>query len=325
MKKLPLNSFKFWFKTILILCIIFLIFQFIKQGKVEIPELISRLKNANKNYLLMGILLTFLFVFFQGEMYYWSFRAVREKVSRWAAIVLYLKRNFVSVFLPVGSISSLATFSEAIENQGITPLKMRIASAIYLVVGIVSLWIIAIPILFFTAESQKIDTIAYISLWVLTCLLIALFFIIFNLKKRRKIYELFAKYFPNKLKELNDFLEINIDLKALFFANLASIILEIIGILMLIVSIYAIGLKTQWLVPCLAYTVATLILYVAPVARGVGAIELSLIFIFTQNGIDPNSAFTITLIARFFGFWLPLLLGALSFLSLKKNASTPSV
>jgi phosphatidylglycerol lysyltransferase len=311
------NTFNFWFKCALILCISILIYQFIKQGSIEIPQLINRLKNADKYWLSMGVLLSLLFIFLQGEMYFWSFRSVREKIPRWLAIQLYLKRNFVSVFLPVGSISSLATFSQSIENQGITKLKMSIASGIYLVAGIVTLWIIAIPILFFTAQSQHIDTIAYVSLFVLTVLLIALIVFIINLKKRGKSYQLFTKYLPKYVEQLNNFLALSIDFMALIAANLASLAIEIVGILMLFVTIYAIGLDIHWLVPCLAYTIATLILYVAPVARGVGAIELSLIYILTQNGIDNNSALTITLLSRFFGFWLPLLFGAAGFIPLK--------
>ena len=316
----PKNRFLtvgFWFKTVLVLCIIALIYQFVKQGSIEIPQLINRLKTANKNWLLSGILLSFLFVFLQGEMYYWSFRSVHEKIPRWLAIKLYLKRNFASVFLPVGSISSLATFSQSVENEGITKLKMNIASLIYLLSGVVTLWAIALPVLFFTAKSQHIDTVAYVSLLVLTVMLIALIVFVSNLKKRGKSYQLFAKYLPIHVEQLDIFLETSIDSKALIGANLASLGLEIVGILMLFISIYAIGLDIDWLIPCLAYTVATLILYVAPVARGVGAIELSLIYILTQNGIDANSALTVTLLSRFFGFWLPLLLGAASFINLK--------
>jgi phosphatidylglycerol lysyltransferase len=309
------KTFGFWFKTILILCIIGLIIKFVQQGSLEIPQLIKQLKNAHKYWLFIGVLLTVLFIFLQGEMYYWSFRTVREKVSRWSVIQLYLKRNFVSVFLPLGTLSSLATFSQKIEKQGITKLKMSVASSVYLVSGIVTLWVIAIPILFLTAQSQHIDTIAYVSLFVLTLALIGLIIFIINLKKRGKSYQLFTKYLPKYIEQLDNFLLMSINLKALVMANLASLGLEIVGILMLYVAIYAIGLDINWLIPCLAYTIATLILYVAPVARGVGAIELSLIYILTQNGMESSSAFTVTLLSRFLGFWLPLLFGAVSFLN----------
>ena len=275
----------------------------------------NQLKNANKYWLFIGVSLTILFVLLQGEMYFWSFRTIREKVSRWSTIQLYLKRNFVSVFLPVGSISSLATFSQNIEKQGVTPLKMSAASSIYLVSGILTLWVIAITIFFLTAQSQHIDTIAYVSLLVLTLLLITLIVFLNNLKKRGKSYELFKKYLPKYVKQLDNFLLMPLNYKALIRVNLASLSLETVGISMLFVAIYAIGLDIHWLIPCLAYTIATLILYVAPIARGVGAIELSLIYILTQNGIESNSAFTVTLLSRFLVFWLPLLFGAASFLN----------
>ena len=311
-------TFNFWFKLILIVSITLLIYQFLKQGQIEIPQLINRLITANKNYLLMGVLLSFLFIFFQGEMYFYSFKTVQENITRWTAIELYLKRNFVSVFLPVGSISSLATFSQNIENQGVTKLKMSLASAIYLIVGVVSLWMIAIPVLYFTAAFNAIDKAAYYSLVVLTGLLLIVFLLVLNIKKKKKIYQLIIHYFPKYAQQLNDLLETPMNIKALIMANLASIGLEIIGILILFISIYSIGLNIHWLVPCLAYTIATLILYIAPIARGVGAIELSLIYILTQNGIDANSALTVTLIARFFSFWLPLILGTISFIPFAK-------
>jgi phosphatidylglycerol lysyltransferase len=246
-------------------------------------------------------------------------RSVGENVSRRLAISLYLKRNFVSVFLPVGSISSLAAFSQDVENEGITKLKMSAASAIYLVAGIVTLWIVAIPILVFTAQSQHIDGVAYISLLVLTLLLIGVFFLVVNLKNKGKSHELLTKYAPNIASQINQLLATPMNTKAIIMVNVASLGLEIGGILSLFASIYAIGLNIYWLIPCLAYTISTLILYVAPVARGVGAVELSLIYVLTHNGIDDNSALTVTLLYRFFGFWWPLVLGGLSFIPISKR------
>lgn len=316
-KSTPQNRFtslSFWFKSALMISVVWLMYQFLQQGRVELPQLINRLQNADKMWLSVGLLLSCVFVFLQGEMYVWALRCVGGNVSRRLAVLLYLKRNFVSVFLPVGSISSLATFSQDIESQGITKLKMSAASAIYLVAGIVTLWAVAIPILIFTAQSQHIDGVAYVSLMVLTLLLIGLFFLVLNLKNKGKTHELLTKYAPKFAAQIHQLLATPMNQKALIMVNLASLGLEIVGILLLFMSIYAIGLDIDWLTPCLAYTIATLILYVAPVARGVGAIELSLIYVLTQNGIDANSALTVTLLYRFFGFWWPLLLGGLSFL-----------
>jgi phosphatidylglycerol lysyltransferase len=319
-EKQPKNHFKtfgFWFKTILIVCIIILIYQFLKQGRVEIPQLMKRLRSAHKDWLGIGALLSLLFIVLQGEMYVWSFRTVQEKVERWTAIKLYLKRNFVSVFLPAGAVSSLATFSQSIENKGITKLKTSIASAIYVISGIVTLWLIAVPVLIYTARTQQIDKAATISLAVLTGLLIVVIVFVLSIKSKGEIYQFTVKRFPKIAAQIDDFLHTAIDIKALIATNIASLLLEIVGILMLFVSIYAIGLDINWIVPFLAYTLSTLILYVAPIARGVGAVELSLIYVLTHNGIDANDALTITLLYRFFGFWLPLLLGGIVFINKK--------
>jgi phosphatidylglycerol lysyltransferase len=311
------HTFGFWFKTILILSIIWLIYAFLQQGRVELPQLIHRLRSADVTWISIGVLLSGLFIFFQGEMYVWSFRSVEENVPRWVAIRLYLKRNFVSVFLPAGAVSSLATFSQSLENKGITKFKISIASGIYIISGVVTLWLIAVPVLIYTARLQQIDMAASISLGVLTGLLLLVVLFVISIKQKGKIYQFFTKRFPKIALQMDTFLHTPINIKALIATNIASILLEIIGILLLFVSIYAIGLDINWIVPCLAYTLSTLILYVAPIARGVGAVELSLIYVLTHNGIDANSALTVTLLYRFFGFWLPVLLGGVVFINRK--------
>ncbi len=311
------QSFGFWFKSILILCIIWLIYEFLKQGRVELPQLLNRLRSADLTWIGIGVLLSGLFIFFQGEMYVWSFRSVQENVPRWTAIRLYLKRNFVSVFLPAGAVSSLATFSQSIENKGITKFKISIASAIYIISGVVTLWLIAVPVLIYTARLQQIDKAASISLGVLTGLLLLVIVVVLSIKNKGTMYQFFTKRFPKIALQMDEFLHTPISISALIATNSASLVLEIVGIFLLFVSIYAIGLDINWIVPCLAYTLSTLILYVAPIARGVGAVELSLIYVFTHNGIDANSALTITLMYRFFGFWLPVLLGGIVFINKK--------
>jgi phosphatidylglycerol lysyltransferase len=68
-----------------------------------------------------------------------------SKLKLWDAIILFLKRNFISVFLPAGAVSSLAFFSNEIEKKGITRTQVYFASSIYAFVGILSVVIVAIP------------------------------------------------------------------------------------------------------------------------------------------------------------------------------------
>jgi len=57
----------------------------------------------------------------------------------------------------------------------------------------------------------------------------------------------------------------------------------------------------------------------SPFLRGLGAIEISIVFILGQYGYPLVIAASMTLLYRFFEFWIPLVAGMLSFISKKDN------
>ncbi|RZK68019.1 MAG: DUF2156 domain-containing protein, partial [Pedobacter sp.] len=67
------------------------------------------------------------------------------------------------------------------------------------------------------------------------------------------------------------------------------------------------------------YIVMVILLIASPFLRGLGTIEVSLTFILGQFGFPLIAAATITLMFRFFEFWLPLIGGVISFI-LKKDS-----
>lgn len=316
-KMFNLNSLWFWIKCTLVFCILILIYQFWQEGRVELPELLIRLRSAHLGWLLIGVVLSVIFIGLQAEMYVWSFRSVQEHIGRWSATILFLKRNFVSVFLPGGSVSSLATFSQSIEKQGVTKVKVSIASTIYIISGLVTLWIVAVPAIIYAIKEQEASSTEEISLLVVTLMLLFVVFVVISISQKNKWYQLIAKKFPNFIKHLDTFSHTPLSIKALLMTNSVSMALEIVSILLFYIALRAVGIETGWVTPILAYTLSTLILSVAPIARGVGAVELSLLYILNHSGIDMASALTVTLIYRFFGFWLPLLIGGFSFINRK--------
>jgi len=74
-------------------------------------------------------LLVLFYIFIQGTMYVTSFASINTKLKLWDAIILFLKRNFISVFLPAGAVSSLVFFSNEIEKKGITRTQVYFASS----------------------------------------------------------------------------------------------------------------------------------------------------------------------------------------------------
>ena len=66
------------------------------------------LSDANKYWVIVGLGLVIFYIFIQGVMYVTSFASIGTRLKLWDAIILFLKRNFISVFLPAGAVSSLA-------------------------------------------------------------------------------------------------------------------------------------------------------------------------------------------------------------------------
>ena len=96
---------------------------FFHQQKQEVKNILPLLHTANEGWLFVAALVTITYVLFQSAMYVNSFRAIGQKLSLKLCIELFLKRSFLSVFLPGGGVSALAyipgNVNKAIGNKTI--------------------------------------------------------------------------------------------------------------------------------------------------------------------------------------------------------------
>src|SRR5665647_1498840 len=69
----------------------------------------------------------------------------------------------------------------------------------------------------------------------------------------------------------------------------------------------------------IGYVTMVMLLMASPFLRGLGAIEISIVYILGQYGYPLVIAASMTLLYRFFEFWIPLVAGMLSFISKKDN------
>jgi len=76
---------------------------------------------------------------------------------------------------------------------------------------------------------------------------------------------------------------------------------------------YALGLDHSFEAAAIAYTVSVILMIVSPFLRGLGAVELTMLYIFKAYGYPQTAALGITVLYRVFEFWLPLLLGIIAF------------
>lgn len=304
---------------ILALLFITLALYFVKHQRTELVEVKNTLLNASFTYVLVGIALACIFILIQGMMYYASFRSVGERITVSSAMVLFVKRNFISIFLPAGGISSLAFFTRNIEQQQVSKSKIHVASSIYAIVGIISVVVVAIPAL---AYALLKDTLSSKEIYVFAGLVLMLavtFHIVQSILSKGWVYRLVVRISPDFEAQFAELRAINFDKRQFVVTILYSVLIEFIGIAHLLIAMKALGYPLSLEAAALGYIISVMFLIVSPFLRGLGAIELSLSYILIRYGFSTLEAVSITILYRFFEFWILLIIGAFSFVFVKNN------
>ena len=292
---------------------------FIRAQHVEVLQIKEQLNTSVPLYVVLGVLLTGIYLLAQGQMYVHSFRALNVRITLGNAIKLFLKRNLISIFLPAGGFSSLIFFTREIEEEGISKSKIHLSSTLFAFCGILSVVIVAIPVLGIAILSTKLGNIEIVSFLFLLLLTGLLFVVIYSISKKGWAYVYLAKIRPSLSAVLDDMVSEKINRKQFWLTLLVSIGIEFIGILHLYICMLALGFEASLPAAIVGYIVMVILLIASPFLRGLGTIEVSLTFILGQFGFPVIAAATITLMFRFFEFWLPLVCGIISFI-LKKDS-----
>lgn len=292
---------------------------FIKHDSVELSNSVGLIENANYWWLLLGLVFTAFYIFCLAQMYISAFKAMQVKLPLSNALVLCLKRNFSSVFLPAGGVASLAFFTSPIEKLGISKTKIHLSSSIYGISGLVSLILISIPALLILLISHKLNPILIIAFVLVITLAVSLIFAFRSFIKGGWFFKLIGKYIPSVVLLFEELKDQHIKVKFVIHAVLFSFLIELCGISHLFIALKALGLHASFEIALLGYVVATLMLSISPFMKGLGAVEISLTLILVNYAITPLNAISVTLLYRFFEFWLVLIAGMISFFYKKES------
>ncbi|TDG35936.1 lysylphosphatidylglycerol synthetase family protein [Pedobacter changchengzhani] len=316
LSKLVYNKF-FW-QFFLAIFMLGMVLFFVHEEHLEVLQIKQQLSSTIPIYIFIGIILTILYVLAQAQMYVHSFKALGVKLSLRVATNLFLKRNLISIFLPAGGFSSLAFFNGDID-KGVSKSKIHLASTLFGFCGILSVVLVAVPVLgialLFTSLGIT-EIVSFAFLIVLTIFFIAL---IYSISKKGWAYKWLSKIKPSLTAVLDDMIEEKISRKQFWLTLLVSMGIELIGIIHLYICMLALGFNASWPAAIIGYIVMVILLIASPFLRGLGTIEVSLTFILQQFGFPIIAAATITLLFRFFEFWLPLIGGVISFIAKKDN------
>jgi len=294
-------------------------FYFIWQEHIEVFQIKEQLAQSHPGYIMLGIALTVVYIIVYGQMYVHSFRAVNQEIPLGVATRLFLKRNLISILLPAGGFSSLAFFNKELESRGTTKSQIYLASTLYGFVSVLSVVVVAIPILGIALLSIHFGQVEILGFVFLILMTGAFIFLIYSVAEKGLAYRWLSRMRPSMKKVLDDMVHQDIRRGQFGMTLLVSIGLEFIGVIHLYISMLALGLPASWPAAIIGYVVMVIILIASPFLRGLGLIEISLAFILVQFGFPKIAAATITLLFRFFEFWLPLLAGLGSFITRKDN------
>jgi phosphatidylglycerol lysyltransferase len=288
---------------------------FLKHERIELGEVKNTLGASRLQYLLIGVILTVFFIVLQGMMYKMAFAAVDKKVPLALTILLYLKRNFISIFLPAGGVASLAFFTSSIESKGVSKSKIHFASSIYAFFAILSVVLVALPIFIYALIDGLVGSGEWVAFLAMVLVVFTIFLFYRSIAKKGRIYRLLIRLFPSSEVFIEEFIIHTVSTRYLVFAIITSVIIDITGIFQLYIAMLALNFHPSLFIAMMGYLTAIISLFVSPFMRGLGAVEISISYVLTRFGYSNVEAISITFLYRFFGFWLPLLAGSLSFLS----------
>jgi phosphatidylglycerol lysyltransferase len=287
---------------------------FITHEKAELSSVKNILEGANIYWVLAGLGLVIFYIFLQGLMYVTSFASINSRIRLWDAVILFLRRNFISLFLPAGGVSSLVFFSGGIEKKGITRSQIYFASSIYAFVGILSVVIVAIPAFLFVVTGGNIGNGKWFALGGAIIILMKFSLVYYSLLKKRILYKWVLRIFPKLGVFIEDVINNKINRMQFIYTILASVIIEFVGIAHVYISMMALGFSPSLSASIMAYIAVVIFLIISPFLRGLGAIEVSMTYVLIQSGFSNVESIAITILFRFFEFWVPLFTGILSFL-----------
>jgi phosphatidylglycerol lysyltransferase len=291
---------------------------FIRLQGSELRNVGTYLRNGNTLYVLIGSGITLVYIWLQALMYQSSFKAVGLKVSIYESAILFLKRNLISIFLPGGGITSLAFFTGDIQKEAnqTDKTKIHLASTIYGFTGILSIVVIALPVLGYLIFNGESWQNANQALALLIFFMVLLGYIAYSFFNKGWIYRWSKKFIP----QINSEFKTQPYFKTQFYlVNFYAILIDVVGVFHLYLAMMVMGADASLKIALVGYVIATLLLVISPFLRGIGAIEFSLVLILKHYGFPTSEALAITIIYRFFEFWLPILGGLFSFILLKGN------
>ena len=304
---------KIYGKEILAVFLLLIAIYFFRSERRELTSIVPHLQQADTRWIIAGLLITVIYILMQSSMYINSFAAVGSRLTLGKAIELFLKRNFLSVFLPAGGVSALAYTPSRIRKSGMNRIQIHQASAIYAFTGIVTVFIVGIPLVIYTLYGSVHLGNIWISLVLIAAAILFLYWIVRSFRQKGVLYNFIGKKFPSLIPTIDELFNAEVSVIRMIYCLLCSLGVEFTGIFHVFIAMMAIGLSGSIMVGAVAYIVSVLLMIASPFLRGLGAVEMTMVYVLKLYGYHTEQALAVTILYRVFEFWIPLALGIIAF------------
>ena len=304
---------KAYWREIIALLMLLLAIVFFRSERRELLAIVPHIQNAKPLWLLAGVFVTALYIIFQAGIYRKSFSAIGSQLNWGPALVLFLKRNFISVFLPAGGVSSLAYSPSQIRKLGFNQAQIHQASGLFGFASLLTVFIAGLPVVVFTVFSTNRFQSAWWGLLAIFVLILLLFLLVRSIRQKGRLYQWIDKRIPSFTPTINELFAANVNTRQFLFAIASSIGVELTGMAHVFIAMLALGAHPSFGAAAAAYIISVLMMVISPFLRGLGAVELLMVYVLGQFGYDPIQSLSITILYRVFEFWLPLLTGLIVF------------
>lgn len=293
---------------------------FVRNEHLDSTRIKSLLSSANTVWVAGGIMLTALYLVLQAALYVYCFKSIGISISLVHALRLFLKRNFVSTFLPAGAFTSLAFFNSELDHYSLQKTQVRYGSFLFALTSMISVALIAIPVMALLLFRHQARAVEVYGMIFLVSVIILIFWIGYSLATQKGIvFRYIHKLYPAFALKISELSGQHFRLPVFISACLISFAIELVGVAHLYISLSALGLPASLEASLIGYVIMIVILSISPFLRGLGAIEVSVTYVLTLYGYSAVQAASVTVLFRLFEFWLPFFASAAIFLVRKGN------
>lgn len=300
--------------ALLSVAMVVLFIMFAIREKDEVIRLREVVAGAHPFYLLISLVITGLYIYCQAYVYQSSLRAMKKKLPGIYSVELFLKRYFLSAFIPTGFTVSQFAFSKELQKHDITPLESHLASVIYLFMGALAYIAVLVPTLLVLIIAGKLSRPElYGSIVVVTATVLLLWQFTALLKGKGLIFFIAKRFLPDLPAFVDEWQDRRISRLPLVQAFMYALGINVLGSLLLWSAFLALGIPVSFFVAVVGYVITILVLTFSPIFQGVGLVEVSLVYGLTQFGLSSAEALASTLLFRLFQLWIPFGLGLVLF------------